>query len=329
MTASTRATALRKRLNGPFKLAISLALMALLLRAVHWREIFAVLTHIHAGWFALALLLFQLGVLVRAARWQILLRAGGVPAPLALLVRWYFIGSLFNTVLPTGFGGDAVKTVALGRYAGRPGVVLGSVLLDRFSGMAMQMPIGIMALLLAPGAASPAVGWLLGLLFGACALIVLLMARRDWALALQRRFPAVARVKAGQILLDAIPTYGLRPLLASFGVSLIFNALLIGLNICLGLAVGAAIPWRYYLIFVPLISVSLVLPSFGGLGVREFSYMALFTQVGVTPAAAAAMGLLFYAVTMGGALVGGILYLTPAAWWKPAPDSRSLGVEQP
>ena len=33
MTASTRATALRKRLDGPLKLAISLALMALLLAA--------------------------------------------------------------------------------------------------------------------------------------------------------------------------------------------------------------------------------------------------------------------------------------------------------
>lgn len=300
------------------KVAISLGLMALLLRTIHWREISSVLTHIHFGWFAVALLLFQLGVIVRAYRWQILLRAGGVPTPLSVLIRWYFIGSLFNTVLPTGFGGDVVKTVALGRYAARPGVVLGSVLLDRFSGIAMLMLTGVVVLLVAPGAVSPAVGWLLWLLFGGCALVVLLMAQPAWALALQRRFPALARVKAGQWLLDAIPTYGLHPLLASFGVSLLFNTLLIVLNICFGLAVGIAVPWTYYLLFVPLISISLVLPSFGGLGVREFSYMALFTQVGVAAATATAMGLLFYAVMMGAALIGGILYLTPAAWWKPA-----------
>ncbi len=300
------------------KVAISLGLMALLLRTIHWREISSVLAHIHFGWFAVALLLFQLGVIVRAYRWQILLRAGGVPTPLSVLIRWYFIGSLFNTVLPTGFGGDVVKTVALGRYAARPGVVLGSVLLDRFSGIAMLMLTGVVVLLVAPGAVSPAVGWLLWLLFGGCALAVLLMAQPAWAVALQRRFPALARVKAGQWLLDAIPTYGLRPLLASFGVSLLFNTLLIVLNICFGLAVGIAVPWTYYLLFVPLISISLVLPSFGGLGVREFSYVALFTQVGVTAATATAMGLLFYAVMMGAALIGGILYLTPAAWWKPA-----------
>ena len=206
-----------------------------------------------------------------------------------------------------------------GRAAARPGVVLGSVLLDRFSGIAMLMLTGVVVLLLAPGAISPTVGWLLWGLFGGCALVVLLMARKAWALALQRRFPLVARVKAGQWLLDAIPTYGLRPLLASFGVSLVFNTLLIVLNICFGLAVGIAVPWTYYLLFVPLISISLVLPSFGGLGVRELSYVALFTQVGVTAATATAMGLLFYAVMIGAAFIGGIFYLTPAAWWESSP----------
>lgn len=320
MTSDTaRAGRMRRLASGLLKVAISVGLMALLLRAIHWREISAVFAHIKIGWFVLALLLFQLGVVVRAYRWQILLRAGGVTAPLGLLARWYFIGSLFNTILPTGFGGDVVKTVALGRGSARPGVVLGSVLLDRFSGIAMLMLPGIVALLFAPGAISPTVRWLLWGLFGGCALVVLLMARRSWALALQRRVPFVARFKAGQWLLDAIPTYGLRPLLASFGVSLLFNTILIVINLFLGLAVGVAIPWTYYLLFVPLISISLVLPSFGGLGVRELSYVALFTQVGVAAATATAMGLLFYAVTIGAALTGGILYLTPAAWWESAP----------
>ena len=70
---------------------------------------------------------------------------------------------------------------------------------------------------------------------------------------------------------------------------------------------------------MPLISISLVLPSFGGLGVRELSYVALFTQVGVTAATATAMGLLFYAVMIGAAFIGGIFYLTPAAWWESSP----------
>ncbi len=307
-----------RRIGALLKVGASLLLIILLLRAVDWRKIGAILTHIHFGWFLLALLLFQVGVAVRAFRWQILLRAGGAPAPLALLVRWYFIGSLFNAILPTGFGGDAVKTLALGRSVTRPGLILGSVLLDRFSGMVVLLTAGAAVLALAPGAISPAVGGLLWGLFGGCLLIVLAMTRRDWMLAVQRRLPWLTHIKAGQWLLDAIPTYGVRPLLASFAVSAVFAVLLITINLCFGQAVGVQVSWTYYLVFVPLISISLMLPSFGGLGVRELSYVALFGQAGVPAAAAAVMGLLFYAVSLAAALIGGIFYLTPAAWWEPA-----------
>ena len=50
---------------------------------------------------------------------------------------------------------------------------------------------------------------------------------------------------------------------------------------------------------------------------RELSYVALFGQAGVAPAAATALSLLYYAVTLGSGLLGGLLYLLPTS--EPVP----------
>ncbi len=313
MSTPAHASRGRRTLNQALKVAISLALLAILLRAVDWRHILAELRGAHLGWVAAAWGLFLIGLVVRAWRWQGLLAAQAVSAPLGVLTRWYFVGGFFNTVLPTGFGGDVVKTYALARYSDRPGAAAGSVLIDRFSGILALLIMGGGALLLAPTLATPTVAWMIWLLLAGALIGAFLMVQPSLQTWLRTRLPWLERARAGRALLDALPAYGVAPFARAVGVSFLFNSLLIGVNVCLARALGLEVRLAYFLIFVPLTSLSLLLPSVGGLGVRELSYVALFSQAGVNAAAATALSLLFYAVTLAAGLLGGVFYLWPTA----------------
>lgn len=317
MLVTSKPPGARRYLSHILKITISVVLLAALLRSVEWRHILAELRQADLAWVALALGLFVTGLVVRAWRWEGLLSAQGVRAPLRVLIRWYFVGGFFNTVLPTGFGGDVVKTYALARYSDRPGAAAGSVLLDRFSGILSLLMMGWSALLVAPGLVTPAVVWLIwALLTGA--LIALGVMASDVQTWLKKRVPWLTQNRMGRALLDAVPAYGLRPFLRALAISFLFNSLLIAVNVCLAYSLGLRLHLVYFLIFVPLISLSLLLPSVGGLGVRELSYVTLFRQAGVAPAAATALSLLFYAVTLASGLLGGVMYLWPTSELKPS-----------
>ncbi len=107
--------------KGFLKLVVSGALLVVLVTQIDIAGTLAVVAQARwVGCFA-ALGLFILGVFVRAYRWRVLVRALHLRASLGHLTALYFVGALFNAVLPTGIGGDAVKAAKLARSTGRSG----------------------------------------------------------------------------------------------------------------------------------------------------------------------------------------------------------------
>ena len=135
----------KRRIRGLIQIAVSAILLVMILRQVHWAEVWDALRRIDLGWLAIAWGLFLLGVVVRAVRWRVLLDALGVHRPLRELTTWYFVGSFFNVILPTGFGGDAVRAAELAQDTGRPGPVINSVLVDRYLGIMVLLAMGLLA----------------------------------------------------------------------------------------------------------------------------------------------------------------------------------------
>ena len=307
----TNSVDIRRRVRGLVQIAISALLLALILRQVHWAEVRDALTRIDLGWLGLAWGLFLIGVIVRATRWQTLLVALGVARPWRELVTWYFVGGFFNVILPTGFGGDAVRVAELAQDAGRPTAVLNSVVVDRYLGIMVLLPMGLAAALLTPGVAPIGVTALTAALFGGGLLAAWLLRRHWWAQLGSRddlwghsmrrlRLPALA---------DAIAPYDRRTLARGLMLSLIFNLLQIGWNVAIGRGLGLAAPLTAYLAFIPLTAVALLLPAFGGLGVRELTYAGLFASAGVPQPTALALSLGVYIITVATGVVGGALYL--------------------
>jgi uncharacterized membrane protein YbhN (UPF0104 family) len=305
----------RGRLRGLIQIAVSALLLALILRQVQWAEVWAALRQMDAGWLAVAWGLFLIGVGVRAVRWQILLHALEVRRPLRELMTWYLVGGFFNVILPTGFGGDVVRAAELAQDSGRPARVVNSVIVDRYLGIIVLLAMGLIAAPLRPGTASALTVTLMAALFAA-GLAAGWLLRQPWPAKLARRPGLLGRgLKrlGGDALADAFTAYDRRALGRGLLASLAFNLLQIGWNVALGWGLGLRLPLVVYLVCVPLTAVALLLPAFGGLGVRELTYVGLFAQAGVPPATALALSLGVYIITVATGLVGGVLYLTSGA----------------
>jgi uncharacterized membrane protein YbhN (UPF0104 family) len=78
LPAKRQASNVKRRVRGVVQITISLVLMALILRRVHWDEVSAALRSIEPIWLAMAWGLFLLGVVVRAERWSTLLHVLGI-----------------------------------------------------------------------------------------------------------------------------------------------------------------------------------------------------------------------------------------------------------
>src|SRR5258708_40333814 len=64
--------------------------------------------------------------------------------PYPTLLRLYFVGTFFNSFLPSGIGGDAYKAVRIGRARGGIASAFASVFLDRFAGFIGLSGLGLL-----------------------------------------------------------------------------------------------------------------------------------------------------------------------------------------
>ena len=115
--------------------------------------------------FALAIALVQVGVIVRAYRWLILLKAVGARVPFRRAVYLYFVGSFFNTFLPTGFGGDVVRVIGIGEGATSEQAA-GTAVVDRLTGFIVLFLLALVALPFSANLLTPRVALLVVVLAG-------------------------------------------------------------------------------------------------------------------------------------------------------------------
>ncbi len=304
---------MKKRLLNLLKIVLSLGLLALVLLSVGVQDALDALQGLDWRYLVVAFVLFQAGLVIRAYRWRVLLRALGIAVSYGRLVVLYFVGFFFNTFLPSGFGGDVVKMFELSQHSRRGAESVSGVLADRIVGL-------LASCLLALG----------GLIFGfrlvplpvtgVIAALTLAILGGGWIL-LQRelweRLPLIGKLTRQERVRQwstAMLAYDGRSLLKALLVGLGFSIVLAGANFCVALALGVRISPLYFILFVPVIGTVTALPiSLNGLGVRESIYVALFTQVGVQAPQAMAMSLIIYALRLCSGAIGGMLYAVSGA----------------
>lgn len=302
----------RARSLNILKILVSVAGVVVLLLTQDLRQVGLVLRQLDWRPFVAALALLLAGSVVRAYRWGSLLWALGARVSLGRLTRLYFVGSFFNLFLPTGLGGDAVKMYEVSRGDGTTAAAISSVLVDRFLGLFVLFGIALLALASSRQLAAPGIRLFLAAVFVVFLAGTGLLWQRTWLQAWARRLGLVRLLGRFRLLRDlyaSIYRFGSGALARALAASLVWNLFLVPAYYLLGLAVGIAAPLGIYFLLVPVISALQMLPSVGGLGIREGGTVLLFAQAGVGEPQALSLAVIYDVTLLFIALIGATLYI--------------------
>jgi len=303
------------------KLAVMAVLLTVLYRNVDFRTFGEDLAGLQWGWLPLIYALFLLNTTISSWKWKMLLAADGVKVPLSRLLSSYLIATFFNLFLPSSIGGDAYRVVDTGKHSGSA-KSFASVLADRLTGF---LALAIWGLLFSAIGWSrlpdKRILWLPVLVFGLMGLMVFALVQRRMLVAMLGLFRIDRLAKLNAFIhrvLDSIARYhGDSRLMAKvFSISMLFQILAITIIFCISRSLGWQVPFIYFCIFVPLITLGEALPiSIFGIGVRDGLYVFFFAQAGVSREEALAMALVYVLITVVYSLSGGVLFLLrrPAA----------------
>ena len=305
---------MNRRFLNVLRVVVSVGLLAFVLWKSNPATILAELRQGDLRFLVAALALFLVGLVIRAYRWLVLVRGLDPTVSFGRLMNLYFVGQFFSTFLPTTYGGDVIRALELTQNTDSSAAI-GTVLLDRLTGLMMLALIGLVVL---PFQVSRMERWLVWVLLGVILAILAggalviegrvlrwLASRLPPQLSLTGQSP-LAKVYA------AVTGCGWKAVLSAFGVSIIFNIVNVLINWLCGKAMGTGVSLRFFFVITTLFSISGLIPSIGGWGVRETLSTAVFGSVG--SAKAAAWGIALGLVMLAAGLVGGIVYVVGAAY---------------
>ena len=297
------------------KIAVSAALLFFLYRNTPLAQIAAVLAASNALPLVLVAGILLVNTTLSAWKWRILLVRDGIDIPLAELLTSCLIAGFFNLFLPSSIGGDSYRIYDIMRKSGQAARATASVLADRLSGFVALSCLSFGAsIVVAPRLGRPLL--MIPPLFAliALALALFLLWRKTPALRLVRmarldRFPKLVAFLDG--FFAAFARYGndSRTLIQVMLISFAFQFLLVLAVYLMAMAIQARAPFSHFAAFVPLITLLEALPvSVYGIGVRDMGYVFFFQGTGMDEVHSRALPILFVAVTLCYALIGGALH---------------------
>jgi len=139
------------RLKLLLRAAVSLGLIALVIRKVDWTELGTLLLRLDLRWASLASILTPALIVGLAWRWSIFLRQQQIQLPWRTTLSLTWTGLFFNSCLPGSTGGDIVKIFQLCHL--RPNAraaAAGSVIADRASALFALSLLAVIAFVIEP-----------------------------------------------------------------------------------------------------------------------------------------------------------------------------------
>lgn len=294
------------------RVLISAGLLALLIYRTGIVAIGEILAGVILLLFLLAVIVENMGVALSAKKWQMLLESRGIQLSYRESLSYYYIGSFFNTMMPSSVGGDIIKSYKLGKKTDSVGAFSSSIM-DRMTGLLAVVSIASVAVVISygilPRAALLAA---VAVISGFAGTVVILMKT-----SLVERFTTLLFSRWATIhaflmkVISSVKGYRDKKLiLAAMVISFLYHIMLILNNYLLSLALGMNIDIRYFFIFIPIAEILVSLPvSIQGFGVREGSYALLFSSIGAEYAAAFSLGFLDQIVKVITSMIGGVVYV--------------------
>ena len=286
-----------QKFKTPIKLGFAGTLLAFLISQTDLAFIKALLLTTNLWLFLFAFLIMCARMFVAAFRWKVLLPRETTNVSLLRLAMFYYIGRFFGFFLPTVVGGDLVRGYYLyGDGISKPEVA-GSILAERVLGIAAMMVLALLAMACGFNRISNNVIRLLVIVPSVSGLTILwLIYTGNWNLSSGLQSVTKGKLQFVHEIIPIVGSYKRRPgcLFYGFGLSVLFQALGIGATYLIALSLGSPTPLFFFLMFLPIIWLVSMLPvSINGLGIREGSFVLLFTSIGMSKEMALAISTLF------------------------------------
>jgi uncharacterized membrane protein YbhN (UPF0104 family) len=301
------------------KLAISVVLITIVLRAFDVRGVVAHFAKVDALTLVLAVAIALSIALLHTLRWLVVINANGSKLGLKTALQVVLIGHFFNQALPSSVGGDAVRVWCAYRAGLTFGVAANTVIIDR--------AVTMFSLLLLSAAGLP---WLFDIVTDPVArwalstVICAGVAGFGAFLALRRLPQGVTRWRAVRALLAVSALarnvmfnarYALPAILLSV-LSLVGFAVIV---YCLARAMQLDVTLLDCILLVPPVILVTVVPiSIAGWGVREGAMVVAFGFINVPASAAFAVSVLFGLTLAAASLPGSLI------WWLSGYSVRNV-----
>jgi glycosyltransferase 2 family protein len=282
-----------------------------------WAHILQALKQAEFQWLLAALLAYGVTTSLGIARWHLLLKNGGADLGWWRTGQLTLIGLFANTFMPGAMGGDLIKAVLVAKENPqiKPTVVM-SIVMERVLGFVAMFLISTTLILSRFTAltAEPATRLAVILYFIIFTLTLTALGLGVWRHP-SHWVPFWGRLPLRQSLDEAGEAY--RFFLshrACFWGGLIFSmaAHFFLLLSCYFVALALELNLNFWDLsaVLPLVAlVTLIVPSVGGLGIRELAFQHFLTYVAITKETSIALSLVFYAVTLVWGALGGLIYL--------------------
>jgi len=307
---------MKRAITTVLKVTISLGLLIFLLTKPEIHQSWELFLKARLELLVLAFALYFLAIFANIYKWRLLLKSAGIEVPFGNLTAYFFTGLFFGNFLLPMVAGDVMRGYGLAMDSEQAAEAAISVLVDRLVGLASFLFGGLLGVAFAL--------WRLGRKdFFGLALVVLaanILFILGFASLLSRRLRRLLERIIGRNavflrLSNAVNAYREKPaaLAKAFLVAMLGLCLTSLVNWCASEAVHSRISPIYIFILNPLTPFApLLIPSVGGLGVNQGTFVFLYSDLArvATPAGAFSLSLVMQAIIYITSIPGAFL------WWR-------------
>lgn len=295
------------------RLVIGLGLLILLFYQLDWPRLLEQFVRPPLWIWIVAVLSGCLAVYISSIKLSVYLGSLGIRVGLHKLYSVYLIGLFLGNFLPSTIGGDMAKFVYLKKQSARGMDSLVAIFMERFTGLAALLFVAMVcAFIYGELLAWGWIAWaLLAMNLGVAGGFLLLRNRPPYEFESDGNGGRLKRVRG--LFVRAHTACRLlgrdnRAMAIAMVVSLIFVLLSIVISQLFAIGLGQSISWGEMALVVAVIQLVTMLPiSINGIGVREWAYVYLLGQIGITAEVATAISLMVYLTVLLVSVIGGLL----------------------
>jgi len=305
---------MKNKLLNITRITISLLLLLFLFKRMDLRYIIPLMKGVNIPLLVLSFFSYILLLVFSTMRWRWLLAVQDVRLPFIRVFGYYLIGMFFNNFLPPTVGGGTVRAIYAGKDTGKNK--------ESFASMTCELVLGFIGLfifvtILLLFYLGRSEGRILFLIFLCGSIVITLLFSLFLSIYIVKKLERpIKRIRLWGIgekifnFYNAITIYRDRKMAIFVSILLSFGVqAAIGMeNFLIGRALGLELGLLPCMVFPSIIAVITILPSIGGLGVREVSYVYFFNLLGIPKEASFSLSLLFYIVGVIGSLPGIVLF---------------------